>query len=73
LRAASVEVFGFGAGAFKLLPVSRLYFARPFAVSPAPFDTGNFSPRPTESFAFFAIIASPSLPIHEKPLRWARL
>lgn len=46
---ASALVFGLGAGAFRLLPVSRLYLARPFAVSPAPLDTGSFSPRPTDS------------------------
>ena len=37
-------------GAFKLLPVARLYFSRPFAVSPAPWLVGRFSPRPTERF-----------------------
>ena len=47
--AASAFVFGFGAGAFKFEPVAALYFARPLAVRPAPFDTGSFSPRPTES------------------------
>jgi hypothetical protein len=47
LRAASAFVLGFGAGALRLLPVAALYLARPFAVSPAPFDTGSFSPRPT--------------------------
>jgi len=36
-----------GWGAFKWLPVSRLYFSLPLAVSPAPFFVGNFSPRPT--------------------------
>jgi hypothetical protein len=49
LRLASAFVFGLGAGALRLLPVSRLYLARPFAVSPAPLDTGSFSPRPTAS------------------------
>ena len=48
-----------GAGALRLLPVSRLYFSRPLAVSPAPLDTGSFSPRPTDSDTpFFAIISS---------------
>jgi hypothetical protein len=32
-------------GAFSLLPVALLYFLRPFAVSPAPLDTGSFSLR----------------------------
>lgn len=36
-------------GACSLLPVALLYFALPFAVSPAPLETGNFSPRPTAS------------------------
>jgi len=45
---ASAFVFGLGAGAFKLDPVARLYFARPFAVNPAPLDTDCFSPLPTE-------------------------
>jgi hypothetical protein len=36
-------------GACNLLPVARLYRARPFAVRPAPLETGNFSPRPTAS------------------------
>lgn len=36
-----------------MLPVSRLYFARPFAVNPAPFDTGSFSPLVTLKFTFF--------------------
>jgi len=35
-------------GAFNLLPVALLYFARPLAVSPAPFDAGNFSPLPSD-------------------------
>ncbi len=49
LRPASALVFGFGAGGFRLLPVSRLYLARPFAVRPAPLEAGSFSPRPTDS------------------------
>jgi hypothetical protein len=44
-------------GAFRLLPVSRLYLARPLAVNPAPLLTGNFSPRLTESFTGFFFIA----------------
>ena len=51
--AASGFVFGFGAGAFKLLPVSRLYLARPLAVRPAPLETGSFSPLPTDKFTCF--------------------
>jgi hypothetical protein len=35
-----------GCGAFKLDPVAALYFALPLAVSPAPLDTGSFSPLP---------------------------
>jgi hypothetical protein len=46
---ASAFVLGLGAGAFRLLPVARLYLALPFAVRPAPLDTGSFSPRPTAS------------------------
>jgi hypothetical protein len=46
---ASALVFGFGAGAFRLEPVALFILARPLAVSPAPFDTGNFSPRPTDN------------------------
>ena len=49
LRPASALVLGLGAGALRLLPVARLYLARPFAVNPAPLDTGSFSPRPTDS------------------------
>ena len=37
-------------GAFKLLPVALLYFARPLAVSP-PFR--DFSPRPTDKLTPF--------------------
>jgi hypothetical protein len=49
LRPASALVLGLGAGALSLLPVSRLYFARPLAVSPAPALVDSFSPRPTDS------------------------
>lgn len=56
-RAASAFVLGLGAGALRLLPVAALYFARPLAVSPAPFDTGSFSPRPTaRDTPFLAIV-----------------
>jgi hypothetical protein len=37
-------------GACKLLPVARLYFARPFAVSPPLLD---FSPLPTDKLTPF--------------------
>ena len=37
-------------GAFKLLPVLRLYLRLPFSVKPPPADTDCFSPRPTERF-----------------------
>ena len=47
-----------GCGAFKLLPVAALYFARPFAVRPAPFETGNFSPRPTAREGVFLAISN---------------
>jgi hypothetical protein len=40
-------------GAFNLLPVARLYFALPFAVSPPPCLTERFSPRPTDRFTDF--------------------
>lgn len=60
LRALSALVFGLGAGAFRLLPVARLYFARPFAVNPAPRLAESFSPRPTlrDGVFFFAISVS---------------
>ena len=46
-------------GAFRLLPVARLYFARPFAVSPPFLD---FSPLPTDKLTpFLAIIYLPLL------------
>jgi len=57
LRPASVLVLGFGAGAFRFEPVSLLYLARPLAVSPAPLDTGNFSPFFTERLTCFLLIA----------------
>jgi len=52
-RPASFFVLGLGAGAFRLLPVSRLYLALPFAVKPAPLLTGSFSPRPIDKLGFF--------------------
>jgi hypothetical protein len=63
-RAASFFVLGLGAGALRLAPVLLLYLARPFAVRPAPLETGSFSPLPTArdtpfflalGLAFFAV------------------
>ena len=49
-------------GAFNLLPVARLYFALPFAVSPPPCLTERFSPRPTDRFTdFFLRLATAEL------------
>ena len=49
-------------GAFNLLPVARLYFALPFAVSPPPCLTERFSPRPTDRFTdFFFRLATAEL------------
>ena len=48
LRPASASVLGCGAGAFRFEPVSRLAFARPLAVRPAPERVESFSPRETE-------------------------
>ena len=56
LRPASALVFGFGAGALRLLPVAALYLARPLAVSPAPLETGSFSPLDTERLTCFLAI-----------------
>ena len=56
LRPASAFVFGLGAGALRFEPVSLLYLARPLAVSPAPLDTGNFSPFFTERLTCFLLI-----------------
>lgn len=53
LRALSAGVLGLGAGALRFEPVAALYLARPLAVSPAPLETGSFSPRPTERFGDF--------------------
>ena len=44
-------------GAFSLLPVARLYFLLPLAVNPPPWDTDNFSPRPTERLVLLATIS----------------
>lgn len=55
-RAASFLDFGLGAGAFRLDPVAALYLARPLAVRPAPFETGNLSPLPTDRFTCFLAI-----------------
>jgi len=49
LRPLSAFDVGLGAGAFSFEPVAALYLARPLAVSPAPLDTGNFSPLPTDN------------------------
>ena len=45
-------------GAFKLLPVLRLYFFRPFAVKPPPAETDCFSPLPTERLGLSDIRSS---------------
>jgi len=45
-------------GAFRLLPVIRLYLALPLAVRPAPRLTGSFSPRPMLRFARLAMVPS---------------
>jgi len=52
-----------GCGAFRCDPVSRLYLARPFAVSPAPAFVDNFSPRPTANEGFLAMIYQQDLVI----------
>jgi len=43
-------------GAFKLLPVARLYLALPLAVRPPPAATDCFSPLPTDRLGFFSLI-----------------
>ncbi len=58
LRPASAFVLGLGAGGFRFDPVSRLYFSRPLAVSPAPLDAGSFSPRPTANETDFFLSAT---------------
>ena len=55
---ASALDLGLGAGAFKLEPVALLYLVLPFAVKPAPLDTGSFSPLPTASDGFFLVVIS---------------
>lgn len=48
LRPASALLFGFPVtGGFNFEPVALLYFARPFAVRPAPRLADSFSPLPT--------------------------
>ena len=64
LRLAAALLPGFTlpvTGAFNLLPVARLYFALPFAVSPPPCLTERFSPRPTERFTDFLRLATAEL------------
>lgn len=41
-------------GALRLLPAA-LALRLPFSVSPAPWDTGNFSPRPTDKLGNFLL------------------
>jgi hypothetical protein len=55
-RAWPASVLGLGAGGLSLLPVASLYLALPFAVRPAPFDTGSFSPRPTLRLGFLLML-----------------
>ena len=47
-------------GAFKLLPVARLYFARPFAVRPPFLD---FSPLPKVKLTDLRFVIFPPLPV----------
>ena len=47
-----------GWGAFKFDPVAALYFALPLAVSPAPLETGSFSPLPIASEGVFFLVAT---------------
>ena len=47
-------------GACKLLPVARLYIARPFAVSPPFLD---FSHRPTDKLTPLRFLICPPLPV----------
>ena len=54
-------------GAFKLLPVLRLYFLRPLAVKPPPAETDCFSPLPTERFGL-SDIGSRSLFVNNQRL-----
>ena len=48
-------------GDFRLLPVALLYFARPFAVKPAPRFVDNFSPRRTDKDGVFRDIVKSRL------------
>jgi hypothetical protein len=66
--AASRLVFGLGAGGLRLLPVSLLYFALPFAVKPAPSLTDCFSPRPTDRETPFLDIGPSTFPINNQGL-----
>lgn len=50
-----------GWGALSLEPHLRLYFARPLAVRPAPFEAGFFSPRPTDRLTLHRFLAMASL------------
>jgi hypothetical protein len=47
-----------GCGAFKFDPVAALYFALPLAVSPAPLETGSFSPLPIARLGVFFLVAT---------------
>jgi len=47
-------------GALRLLPAA-LALRLPFSVSPAPWDTGNFSPRPTDKLGNFLATANRSI------------
>ena len=71
LRAASALLLGFGAGALRLLPVARLYLARPLAVNPAPAFTDCFSPRPTDRLTDLAITppTTSSAPVLDQNMR----
>lgn len=60
LRPASALDLGLGAGALRLLPVARLYLARPLAVRPAPAFTDCFSPLPTDKLTDLRAIYAPS-------------
>ncbi len=54
-------------GALRLLPVALFAFARPLAVSPAPFFTESFSPLPTDKLGnFFLGIVSCALLVNDK-------
>ena len=59
-------------GAFRLLPVARLYLARPFAVKPPPALTDCFSPRPTDKLGpfFLGILSCPRFVNDECHITW---